>query len=138
MKKSLKNNFFVEKVKPSKTSIILFCAVLALCIIGCVMVYSASSYAAQKNYGNQYFFLTKQILGVAVGLLGLLFFYFFDCNKLKKLKWPLVIISAALLGLVFIPGIGVENYGAKRWISILGFSFQPSELAKFSLVLFCD
>ena len=39
--------------------------------------------------------------------------------------------------LVFVPGIGVANYGARRWVSILGFSFQPSEIAKFALVLFC-
>jgi len=48
-------------------------------------------------------------------------FYYFGC----------------VLILVFIPHIGVENYGAKRWINLAGFSFQPSELAKFSLVLFC-
>ena len=41
-----------------------------------------------------------------------------------------------LLALVFVPGLGMESYGAKRWVSILGFSIQPSEIAKFALVIF--
>ena len=65
------------------------------------------------------------------------FFYFFNSDYLKKLKWILFITSVILLVLVFVPGIGFANYGARRWIKILGFSFQPSELAKFALILFC-
>ncbi|MBQ9786465.1 MAG: putative lipid II flippase FtsW, partial [Clostridia bacterium] len=95
------------------------------------------SYSALKHYGNQYFFLTKQIAGVIVGCLGGVFFYFFNSDYLKKLKWPRFIIIVVMLVLVFVPGIGFANYGARRWIKILGFSFQPSELAKFSLILFC-
>lgn len=101
------------------------------------MVYSASSYSALKNYGNEYFFLIKQIIGVVVGLFGLVFFYFFDSNVLKKLKWVFWGVAVLGLVLVFVPGIGASNYGATRWISFLGVSFQPSELAKFALVLFC-
>lgn len=134
----IKNLFIKNNFKNiSKISIILFVCVMILCVLGCIMVYSASSYSAQKNYGNSTFFLTKQIAGVIIGLIGLIFFYLFDVNFLKKLKWPLVILSIIMLLLVFVPGIGFANYGAKRWIKILGFSFQPSELAKFALVLFC-
>ncbi len=101
------------------------------------MVYSASFYSAQKNYDNPTFFLIKQIVGVLLGFCGLIFFTFFDYKKLKKFKWIAFIVSIILLVLVFIPGIGIENYGAKRWIGFGGFSFQPSEIAKFALVLFC-
>lgn len=110
---------------------------LSLCIFGCIMVYSASYYYANKTFGNQYHFLYKQILGVVLGLGSCIFFYFFDHNRLKKFKWIAFIVSVVCLVLVFIPHIGIENYGARRWIGIGGFSFQPSELAKFSLVLFC-
>lgn len=138
MKITIKNIFIpLKNEKISKTSIILAMCVLILCVLGCVMVFSASSYSAQKNYGNEYFFLTKQIAGVVLGAICMVFFFFFDYNKLKKLKWMLLLVSALLLILVFVPGIGFENYGARRWIRILGFSFQPSELAKFALVLFC-
>ena len=115
----------------------VFLIVLGLTIFGCIMVYSASSYSAQYHYGNQYFFLYKQIFGVVIGIALMLILSFVDYHKLKKFKWALVIISAVLLVLVFVPGIGTESYGAKRWISLLGFSLQPSEIAKFALVVFC-
>lgn len=114
----------------------VFLLVLILVSFGCLMVYSASYYSAQHHYNNQYFFLFKQIFGVVLGLFALGFFYFFDYHKLAKLKIPIVIISLILLVLVFIPGLGVESYGAKRWVSILGVSIQPSEIAKFALVIF--
>ena len=100
------------------------------------MVYSASYYSANYHYGNKYFFLIKQIMGVVMGIFALIFFTFFDYHLLKKYKWWIVGISFALLILVFVPGIGMESYGAKRWVSILGFSIQPSEVAKFALVIF--
>ena len=137
MEKTTKKIFVLKNYKKtSKTATILLVCVLFLCIFGCIMVYSASSYSAQKHYGNEYFFLTKQIAGVVVGFIGLIFFYFFDYNILKKFKWPIYVFAVITLLLVFVPGIGIENYGARRWVSILGFSFQPSEFAKFALILF--
>lgn len=104
---------------------------------GCLMVYSASFYSAEFNYGNRYFFLFKQLLGVAMGIGALILFYFIDYHLLAKFKWWIVGASMILLVLVFIPGLGMESYGAKRWVSILGFSIQPSEVAKFAIVIFC-
>ncbi len=75
-------------------------------------------------------------MGVVMGIAGMAFFTFFDYHKLAKLKWWIVGGTIVLLILVFIPGLGMESYGAKRWISILGFSIQPSEIAKFALVIF--
>jgi len=132
MKKFLNYN-----LQLNKTSILLIICTVLLCIIGCVMVYSASSYSALKNYGDSAFFLKKQIIGCVLGLIAMCFFYFFDYTKLKKFKWVILAVAIVGLILVFIPGIGMENYGAKRWVHFLGISFQPSELAKFALVLFC-
>lgn len=114
---------------------VIACVVL-LAVFGCVMVYSASYYSASLS-GNQYRYLIKQIIGVVLGICGLLFFSIFPYHNLKKFKWWAVVISVLLLILVFVPFIGIENYGAKRWVGIAGFSFQPSEIAKFALVLFC-
>lgn len=100
------------------------------------MVYSASFYSAEYHYGNQYFFLFKQILGVVMGIGAMIFFAFFDYHLLAKYKWWIVGFTFILLAMVFIPGLGMESYGAKRWFSILGFSIQPSEIAKFALVIF--
>lgn len=119
-----------------KTSIFVVIIVLALVCFGCLMVYSASYYSAAHHYNNAYFFLFKQILGVVLGIALMTFFYFFDYHRLAKLKVLILIASIILLVLVFIPGLGVESYGAKRWISLLGISIQPSEIAKFALVIF--
>lgn len=102
------------------------------------MVYSATYYSASLNGGNEYWYLIKQIIGVIVGFAGLTFFYFFPYQKLKAFKWWAVLIAIILLVLVFVPGLGVENYGARRWIGLFGLTFQPSEIAKFVLILFAS
>lgn len=127
----------MKKKKIDAVRVILVICVLFLAIFGCIMVYSASMYSSTRTYGNAYHFLIKQIVGVVIGLVGLIAFSFINYHKLKKFKWAMVIVSAVLLALVFIPGIGVENYGARRWIRLPFFTFQPSEIAKFALVFFC-
>lgn len=124
-----------NKIINKNIFVICFC-VLLLAIFGCVMVYSASMYSAKKNFDSSTYFLIKQIVGVCLGFCGLLFFSFFDYQKLKKFYLPLLIVSIILLTLVFVPGLGVENYGAKRWIGLFGITIQPSEIAKFAFVLF--
>lgn len=134
--KNFSNLFTREgKIFDAKT-LSIFLLVCGLAIFGCIMVYSASSYIANYRYSNPYFYLTKQIVGAVLGIIAMFVCTFINYQKLKKLKWWVVIISAILLALVFIPGIGVENYGAKRWLNLGFFTIQPSEFAKFALVLF--
>ncbi|MBP3345086.1 MAG: FtsW/RodA/SpoVE family cell cycle protein, partial [Clostridia bacterium] len=125
-----------RKLNCNVDMLIIFFLVVALASFGCLMVYSASFYSAKHHYGNGEFFLYKQILGAVMGVAGMVFFTFFDYHRLAKLKWWIVGATFVLLALVFIPGLGMESYGAKRWVSILGFSIQPSEIAKFALVIF--
>lgn len=133
MKINLKNVWIKEK----KTNIWLIVAVSLLVIIGCVFVYSASSYSASLNYGNKYYFLTKQIIGVVLGFIMMFFASKIDYSIYNKYKVVILIVSIVLLALVFIPGLGVSNYGAKRWIKMPGFTIQPSEIAKFGFITFC-
>lgn len=119
-----------------KKSLSVFLLVCALAIFGCIMVYSASSYIAAYRYSNEFFYLTKQIVGVVLGVISMFVCSFINYEKLRKLKWWLVIIPAVMLALVFIPGVGVENYGARRWLNLGFFTIQPSEFAKFALVIF--
>ena len=122
--------------KKSKLNVYLFSVMFILLVLGCVFVYSASFYSAKITYGDKFFFLKKQLFGIAVGFLLYLFFSFFDYHKLEKLKWLLLILSYILLLLVFVPGIGLTNYGATRWINLKVITFQPSELAKFAFIVF--
>ena len=129
----------LEKYKVAKGRIdyILLAAVLALVFLGLLFVYSASSYSAELTYGNKYFFLTKQAIGAVVGLVAMLVAAKIKLNFIKKLWIVGVVLSVVLLALVFVPGISIENYGARRWIGVGSFSMQPSEIAKFAYVLFC-
>ncbi len=119
-----------------KNLIVISTLVLLLAIFGCMMVYSASCYSAQYHFGNEYFFLFKQIFGVVIGTALMFLLSFVDYHILSKFVWFIYVGTIVLLVLVFIPGIGTSSYGASRWISILGISIQPSEIAKFALVIF--
>lgn len=114
----------------------LLVSVVFLACTGMVFIYSASNYSALATYGDAFYFVKKQAIGVLLGLAAMTFTAFFDYEKLKKFNIPVAIVSVILLALVFVPGVGVENYGAKRWISLGAFTLQPSEIAKFSLILF--
>lgn len=116
---------------------ILLSTVLILVTLGLVFVYSASYYTAQVSYGNKYFFLTKQLIGALLGVAAMMALSFVKLDFIKRLWIIGIILSVVLLCLVFVPGIGIKNYGAQRWIGVGSFSMQPSEIAKFAFVLFC-
>ena len=112
--------------------LVLLLTVLA---IGLTMLYSASY--AQSLYDTGYRsstrYLEKQAVSAVIGL-GLMFVTSrIQADFWLKLSWPLYIASIALLMLVLFFGQTVN--GAKRWISIAGLQFQPSEIAKFTLIL---
>lgn len=117
----------------------LFFCVFAIALIGVVFVYSASCYTAKKQYNDAFFFVKKQLLGVGVGAIALFACSKFDYKKLQKrgVRLTLYGIGCALLAAVFLPGVGRSNYGATRWIGIGDFTVQPSEIAKFFLVVYC-
>lgn len=120
-----------------RIDLVLLFAVVVLVLIGLLFVYSASKYTAEITYGNEYFFLFKQLIGAVIGLIAMFAVSRINLIFIKKLWIVGVVISTVLLALVFVPGISIENYGARRWIGFGGFSMQPSEVAKFAFVLFC-
>ena len=114
---------------------LIVCVSLMACF-GCLMIYSASSYVGEVQYGDSLYFVKKQLLGVVAGGAAMAFFCFFPYHKLYKFRYAAVVIAAVLLALVFVPGIGVTNYGATRWIGFGSFTIQPSEIAKYAYALF--
>ena len=101
-------------------------------------VYSASSYTAKTQYGDEFFFMKKQLLGFVLGAPLVFLLGRFDYTRLKgkKVRYIALLLPIVLLALVFVPGIGKTNYGATRWIGIGPITIQPSELAKYGLVVF--
>ena len=130
-----KRQALFEKPKNIGDVPLLVCTA-GMAAFGCVMVYSASSYVGEVLYDDAFFFVTKQLVGGAIGLLAMVAAAFVPYKKLAALKYPLAALAAVLLALVFVPGIGVTNYGATRWIGFGSLTIQPSEIAKYAFVLF--
>lgn len=109
---------------------------ILLVIIGVVMVYTSSAVLAAERFGDTYYFLKKEIVFVFIG--GSLAYCAarIPYHLWKKLVYPLMFISALLILLTYIPGLRNVASGAARWVQIGPFTFQPSELAKISFVMF--
>jgi cell division protein FtsW len=110
--------------------------VIFLVGLGLVMVYSASSHLAEHRLGDSYFYLKRQAIFCVIGFGAMILAKKIPCTLYSKLVYPLLFLSMGLLVLLFIPGIGHKVGGATRWLRWGGYSFQPSELAKFSLVIY--
>ena len=108
---------------------------LLLLAVGLVMLYSASS--AQSMYDTGYEistkYLQKQAVCAGIGLICMWIFSRIPASFWLKFAWPLYGISIALLLLVLVAGESVN--GARRWINIAGLQFQPSEIAKFTMIV---
>jgi len=114
----------------------LFGAVVALCSVGVVMVYSASAIIAADRFHDPLFFLKKQFFWALLGFGCLWAAMRVDYRRLERLVGPLLLVSFVLLVLVLVPPFGQEINGTRRWFRGGPISFQPVELAKFSLVLY--
>ncbi len=109
----------------------LFNIILILLCFGLVMCFSASAPSAKQVMGDSYYYFRKQLLVAILGFIGMLFVMRIDYHKLaKKVLLFLAVTVILLLVVLAFP----EQNGGKRWINI-GISFQPSELAKFTVIL---
>jgi len=114
----------------------LFFAVIALLGIGITMVLSTSYLYAQERFSDGTFLFRKQLIAIGVGVVALLVSTAIPPTMYRRLAYPLLGGTLLVLILVLVPGIGVVHGGARRWISLGSFVFQPAELAKLSLVLY--
>lgn len=104
--------------------------------LGLVAIYSSSSILAAHKLGDSYFYLKKQALFGLIGLVLLIMAKNIPVGLYRRLVYPILFISLALLAALFVPGLGKKVGGACRWLVIAGFSIQPSELAKLSLAIY--
>lgn len=110
-----------------------FCIIiLVLLIIGMIMMFSASYAYAYYNQGDSYYYLVRQLIFAVIGV-GIMFVLsFFNYNKLHKVAPVVLAISyLCLLVVLVLPG----SEGVKRWIPLGIFNIQPSEIAKFAIIL---
>ncbi len=107
--------------------------VLILVVFGLIMVFSASTaYAYYRMEGNSYHYISQQTIFAFVGVICMFLISFVDYHILHKFAWPLMALTFILLIVVlFMP----ELNGAKRWIMVAGITMQPSEIAKFAVIV---
>ena len=123
------------KRKAEKADVLFCVGVFCLSLLGLLFIYCASSYGASRDYKDAFYYVKKQAVALVPGTIAFLVISKWDVKKLKGKTWILLIASYVLLALIFTP-LGVEFYGAKRWINLGLFTIQPSEIAKFGLVIF--
>ena len=109
---------------------------VVLSAIGLLFIYSASCYSAELTYGDPFRYVETQAVALVLGVAAMLALSFLRPEKLQKAAAPLFLLGIALLAAVFIPGLGVESYGAKRWLDLGFFTVQPSEYAKYAMAVF--
>lgn len=115
----------------------LLFTVLGLAIFGVIMIGSASVLYAKVHFGDPYYLLKKQLIaGFLPGIIALYIFQKLDYHFWKKVSVPFFALTLIFLVLVFIPGVGSNIYGASRWINLGFVSFQPSEMAKLSIIIY--
>ncbi|MBU4141066.1 MAG: FtsW/RodA/SpoVE family cell cycle protein, partial [Candidatus Omnitrophica bacterium] len=114
----------------------IFMIVVALICIGLIMVYSSSAMFSLEKYHSTTFFLKRHLLHLLIGAIFTVLVMSLDLYLIRRWAKPLFIFSLILLALVFVPYLGREVGGARRWLKLGIFGFQPSELAKWAAVLF--
>ncbi len=116
---------------------IFFGIVIALIVIGVIMFTSASLGILAKNETKFYSVIFGQfVFGLLGGLVALFFGLKIPYKFWRDYSLPIFIISIALTVLVFVPGFGSSHGGARRWVNILEFSFQPVEFLKIGFILY--
>jgi cell division protein FtsW len=104
--------------------------------VGIVMVYSASSALALKKFGTSYYFLKKQSIFALLGIIVLVVSCHIPYRAYRSLAYPLLFLAIMFLTVILISGFGYSAGGAKRWFRFDDFTFQPSEFARFALVIY--
>lgn len=110
--------------------------ILGLCAVGIIVLASASSVISFQKLGNPNAMLTKQAISLFIGIGILLLLARVDYRRWQKWSKIGLILSIIMVIALFLPGIGTELLGAKRWIALGGFFFQPSELLKLAVIIF--
>ncbi|MCR5418485.1 MAG: putative lipid II flippase FtsW [Lachnospiraceae bacterium] len=113
----------------------LLLLVLFLLLFGLVVLYSVSSYEANIKFGDGAYYLKKQIIATALGLVGMIFATVIDYHVWNKLALWVYIFSLATVCLIP-TSLGREYNGARRWLEIGGVSVQPAEIVKLGVIIF--
>lgn len=122
--------------KARKPDYLFAILIFLLTFFGIVMIASSSMVISQEKFGNNFHFVTRQTVSLIIGFCLMLGTYFIDYRFWRKNAFWLFVITLVFLIGVFIPGIGHEFGGARRWLGIGSAIFQPTEIIKLSFIIY--
>ena len=116
---------------------VMLSLILILLALGSIMVFSASYPSALAQEGDSMYYIKRQLLFIVLGVAAMVVLSLFPPNFYKRVALPVFGVAIVLLIIVLIPGIGISNGEARRWLGLKGtpFTFQPSEAMKVALVM---
>lgn len=120
----------------NKLALSLLCVTFILTTLGLFILYESSSYTAQLDLQDKYYFIKNQSFWIFLGVIAAFVASRVRESILYGLSLPLLLVTLTFLVLVFFPAIGLELNGSRRWINFGIFIFQPSELLKITLSLY--
>jgi len=120
----------------TRNDILIILPLSFLIVLGMIMVTSSSIYVADDMTSNPFYFAQRQSLFIAIGLIAMTSFLVIPSTFLYKTDWIFMLLSILLLIALFIPDVGTSVNGSIRWIRLGPINIQPSEICKFSLILY--
>ena len=120
----------------NKNDILVTLPLIALLLLGIIMVASSSIYIADDMKSNPFHFAQNQSLFIAIGIIAMVVFLLLPSNFLYRADWIFMLMSVILLIALFIPDVGSTVNNSTRWIRLGPINIQPSEICKFSIILY--
>jgi len=125
-----------ETQTQKRGDLVFFGIVALLTLIGILFVYDSSVVIAMRDFSDRFYFAKEQMKWLVLGWIAFAVFSFISYKNWYRAAVPLLMVTIGLLLAVFIPGISIKAYGARRWIN-LGFTvLQPAEFAKLALIMY--
>jgi cell division protein FtsW len=131
----MSERFAIERA-PQRSDTALLVVLFLLIGFGLSALFSASYNWAEQLYGDPFRLIRRQAIWVVLGAGVALVAYHIPLSFLRSIVPVMIVASLGLMALTFVPGLGEEYLGGRRWILLFGFSFQPSELVKVVLVFY--
>ncbi|MEM8983572.1 MAG: putative lipid II flippase FtsW [Pseudomonadota bacterium] len=126
---------FVLPARPHLDAVIVT-LVMTLLLGGLVILASASMTVAEAEFNNPFHYVERQLLAIGLGFAGAAFMLLVPIEVWQRLSGPLVLAALVALALVLVPGVGLSEKGATRWVSVAGFTVQVSDPARLALILY--
>jgi len=120
----------------NKTFLPILTIPLFFSFLGLFFIFEASAVKSFNYFNDSFYYAKLQFIWLILGILLMIFFNFFDYHRFYYLAFLIMLLTVFLLIIVLIPQIGQHAGGARRWVNLGLFNLQPTELAKFSLVVY--